>query len=484
MSENQSVPAASRADPHVASACLLIVTLAVGAISALPYAGGWNDGSRLAAVEAIADHGTLAIDDSIFVRVPVTPTHGIPPYPADRTDLLSGGTKDKLCIAGRFYSDKPYLVSVVLAGVYRSLQCVGFPRAEHRPDLFCWSMTVLTSGVAYAVAVLCVHLAGWRLALPARLNVLWTLSFAFATFAPAYTRHVNSHMLLLAVTSAVVLQLVHLHEAGTSALAWRRIAGLGALGGAAFCLDPGSGPLLLIALVAYVAWRYRRCAPVAVLALAALPLVIAQLWLNVWIGGVLLPINMVPEYSAWPGSAFNAQNLTGFCRHSPSEFVVYAAELLLGKHGLAGHNLPLLLLIPALPNLVRRRRALRNEALLALGWCVATWLLYAALSDNHGGACCSVRWFVPFLAPAYFALAIDLQTRARRAEFLALTGWGALMAAIMWWKGPWASRMVPGYWLIVAAALLTWLAIHVRRRQAQNSRIGSRPVMTTHARAA
>jgi uncharacterized membrane protein YhaH (DUF805 family) len=91
---------------------------------------------------------------------------------------------------------------------------------------------------------------------------------------------------------------------------------------------------------------------------------------------------------------------------------------------------------------------------------------------------------VPFLAPAYFALAIDLQTRARRAEFLALTGWGALMAAIMWWKGPWASRMVPGYWLIVAAALLTWLAIHVRRRQAQNSRIGSRPVMTTHARAA
>ncbi len=471
--------------PSVATAstgCLLALTLAVGAISALPYAGGWNDGSRLAAIEAIADHGTLAIDDSIFVRVPVAPAHGIPPYPADRTDLLSSGTKDKLYISGGFYSDKPYLVSILLAGVYRSLQYVGLPRAEQRPDLFCWSMTVLTSGVAYAVAVACMHRVGWLLALPGRLNVLWTLSFAFATFAPAYTRHVNGHMMLLAVTSAVVLQMVHTHEAeGSVRPPWRRIAGLGALGGAAFCLDPGSGPLLVFVLVAYVAWRYRRCGPVIVLAASASPLVIGQLWLNVRIGGVLLPTNMVPAYSEWPGSAFNAQNLTGFCRHSPFEFLVYAAALLFGKHGFAGHNLPLLLLIQALPNLIRRPFAGRIEALLTLGWCGATWLLYAALSDNHGGACCSVRWFVPFLAPAYFALAIDLRMRNRQSGFQALSGWGALMAAIMWWKGPWASRMVPGYWLIVAAALLTWLAIHVRRRQAQRSYIGSLPAARPRA---
>ena len=37
-------------------------------LSARPYAGSWNDGSRLAAVESLVDYHTWAIDDSIFVR--------------------------------------------------------------------------------------------------------------------------------------------------------------------------------------------------------------------------------------------------------------------------------------------------------------------------------------------------------------------------------------------------------------------------------
>ena len=49
---------------------VVVVTAAVVAFaSARPYAGAWNDGSRLATVEALVDFGTLAIDDSIFVAV-------------------------------------------------------------------------------------------------------------------------------------------------------------------------------------------------------------------------------------------------------------------------------------------------------------------------------------------------------------------------------------------------------------------------------
>ena len=37
------------------------------------------------------------------------------------------------------------------------------------------------------------------------------------------------------------------------------------------------------------------------------------------------------------------------------------------------------------------------------------------------------------------------------------------MAGLMWWKGPWMKRMVPFYWPLVAAALLSWILSWTRR---------------------
>ena len=51
-----------------------VAVVAVAAFIALagarPFAGSWNDGSRLATVEALVDYGTWAIDDSVFLCVP------------------------------------------------------------------------------------------------------------------------------------------------------------------------------------------------------------------------------------------------------------------------------------------------------------------------------------------------------------------------------------------------------------------------------
>ena len=64
-----------------------------------------------------------------------------------------------------------------------------------------------------------------------------------------------------------------------------------------------------------------------------------------------------------------------------------------------------------MPALVRERRPER-PALLALAcFGVGTWLLYAALSNNHAGLCLSIRWFVPLLAPGWAALAILARDR-------------------------------------------------------------------------
>jgi hypothetical protein len=139
--------------------------------------------------------------------------------------------------------------------------------------------------------------------------------------------------------------------------------------------------------------------------------------------------------------------------------------VLFGKHGFIVHNLPLLLCLPALTVLWRPSRY-RAETVAGLLWCGLTWGLYALSSNNYSGACTSVRWFVPFLAPGFWLLAVVLRDRPRqRAGFLALSAWGVVLAGLMWWKGPWTMRMVPLMWPVVGSALLTWGIVAARRNQ-------------------
>jgi hypothetical protein len=176
----------------------------------------------------------------------------------------------------------------------------------------------------------------------------------------------------------------------------------------------------------------------------------------------------VPEYFDWPGRSYNARTMTGAWNHpSVGHFATYALGLLAGKRGLLGHDLPVFLALPGLAVLARRRVPELPEVLAGAGWCAGTWLLYALTSNNASGLCCSVRWFVPFLAPGYYALALVLRERPDwRRAFVVLSSWGALLGGIMWWQGPWMKHLVPFFWPIQAACLLTLVAwgYRVRRR--------------------
>src|SRR5205814_377506 len=150
---------------------------------------------------------------------------------------------------------------------------------------------------------------------------------------------------------------------------------------------------------------------------------------NYAIAGTLGPANAVPEYFAWEGCPFHGASMTGSWHHAGMvAFAAYAADLLFGKRGFLGHNLSLLLLLPAVGLLCRQRLRERPVLLFAGAWCVATWLLYAATSANASGQCCTIRWFVPLLAPGYFGLAVLLARWPRyRPDFLLLSGWGVVL---------------------------------------------------------
>jgi hypothetical protein len=146
-------------------------------------------------------------------------------------------------------------------------------------------------------------------------------------------------------------------------------------------------------------------------------------------------------------------------KHSFGSFLLYSGSMLFGKRGFVGHNLPLFLAIPGIIALLWKRGAELPEILCAGFWAGGTWLAYALTSNNSSGLCCSIRWFVPLLAPAYYVLTVFLKRSPQYlGDLLVLSGWGAVLSALMWYNGPWIAHMVPLFWPIQAAALLSWPA--------------------------
>jgi hypothetical protein len=466
-------------DRPFVSLMVIIGASALAFGSARPYAGSWQDGSRLANVEALVDHHRFAIDDSIFVRVPTYPP-GQGPYPPDEPALLQRGTCDKLYINGHYYADRP-VPALLMAGLYQVWEWCGGQTARERPDRFCLVLTLASAGAAYVIAVWCVYRLGLALGLPLSRSLALTGSFGLATVALTYSRHVNAHILLLAIAAALFLGLVSL---ASSPRPWLRVGWLGLLAGVGYTCDLGGGPLLLMCLLPLIIWRTRGLSMAAVLLFAALPWVALHHGVNYAIGGTFRPINSVPEYSVWPGSPFNAENLTGAWNHSFGHFTMYAVAMLAGKRGFLGHNLPLFLALPGAVFLLRRQPPGLAEAVFGCAWGGGMWLLYAALSNNYAGVCCSVRWFVPLLVPGYYVLALLLREYPEYCwDFYVLSGWGALMAALMWWQGPWMKHMVPYFWPLQAGGLLSWLAC--RRWQRRLLAAGSpHPIQQTLAPAA
>jgi hypothetical protein len=326
-------------------------------------------------------------------------------------------------------------------------------------------MTRIFAGGAYVVAVMCVFALGRPLTLARSYRLVLTGSFALATVAVTYSRHVNDHILLLAVAAVFFWQLAWLAlEALAGSVRWRRVVILGLMSGAAYAIDPGTGPLLLVCAGTTVGWRCRRVGPVFVLCTAALPGLVTHHILNYAVAGTLKPAGANPEYFQWPGSPFNPANMTGVLHHSLLSFPPYAASMLFGERGFLGHNLPLFLAVPALIALVCSPGDELPEVVCAVIWAGGTWLVYALASNNLSGPCCSIRWFVPLLAPAYFVLAVFLRRWPEYvADLLILSGWGGLLLSIMYSYGPFVLKFVPYFWPIQGAALLSWLGLRLAR---------------------
>jgi hypothetical protein len=428
---------------------LLFAAGLTAALTARPYAGGWNDGSRLAAVESLAARSTFRIDESIYVTVPPQS-----PYTPGDAGLARYGTGDKLRIDGRFYSDKSPVPAVIMAGAYRVGRLIGLPSAAERPDLFARVLTWLFAGVPYVLAVWCVGRTIGRIRLPGRWALGLTAGFAFGLALP-YTQHVNNHVLLLAVGAAACDLMVR-----RASLNRTRAAGLGVLAGLGYAIDLGAGPPLLMATLGFVFWTggVNRRSLVACFGLGALPVVAAHHAMNYAIAGTLTPANAHAEFFRWPGSPFTAATMTGGWNHpSLATAGLYALDLLGGKKGLLLYAPPLVLVLTGVVRLLGRPTRERPVLAALYAWCAATWLIYAATSRNLSGVCLSVRWFLPLLAPGFVALAVLVrESPGRRSGLLVLLVGGFLLTPEFVWRGPWSARIPWTFWPVVGLTLTVW----------------------------
>lgn len=447
-----------------------LVASAIALASARPYAGSWNDGSRLATVESLVDRGTLSIDRSIFVEVPPLEPNQPSPYSPNDALLQQSGTKDKLFIDGRYYSDKSPVPAYYLAGVYRVGRTLGMPSAADRPDLFCRLMTLASSGLAYVVAVMCLFSIARRIGLDSAWSAAVPFFFMAGTVALPYAQYVNNHILLLAV-AMVVFRLLSISDAE----GWtsRRTFLLGTFAGIAYSLDLGAGPPLCLLVCALSRNRLR-------LIIAAMPWIVFHHVVNYQIGGSLAPANANPAFFNWPGSPFSEQNMTGGWKHpNPFKGAIYALGMLFGKKGFLGHDLILFVPLLALPRLLRDCYREYRVVLIGILWAVGTWLLYAATSNNSSGGCCSVRWFVPLLAPGFVALCVLLRDYPELRLNAVIFGTGGVLLGIgMAIRGPWFQRLMPFYFVIYFGTLMVWCASWWYRRLHSEALLGIPSVLS------
>jgi hypothetical protein len=462
--------------PHAIGTLVFIMALGVALLSARHYAGSWNDGSRLAATESLVDYHTFAIDRSIFVHVPQEPSAS--PYGTD-TLLNRFGTRDVVLIGGKLYSGKAPVPSVLMAALYAGAQRSFGINARQSPSLFCYLMTVITSGIAYAIAVWCIFRIGVRVGLDWNDALLIAASFAFATVAIAYMQAVNNHIVLLAIVSAVILNMLRFiaaQRAGKSTAAM--LLAIGALSGLGYSVDQGSGMILLVAAAGWAAYRTRSYRVFCLFALAAAPWVVAHHLLIFAIGHSLRPLGSIRAYESFPGAAFTTADMTGIWHHrSVLKTIEYGLAVLFGRRGFIFYNLALYLSLVAICQLIAGSDEQLPELIFAAFYAGGTWIMYSLLSNNYSGVCCSIRWFVPLLASGYYVLIRFLKQQPEYwPDFMILSGWGVLLGARIWWQGPWVAQFGFFYYPLQAAALLSWAAYRVTRfGQLESLADGTRP---------
>ncbi|HEY0393201.1 MAG TPA: hypothetical protein VGD01_01775 [Candidatus Elarobacter sp.] len=302
--------ATTAVDRRVAIA-VFVIALAFCALLTKAHVTSWNDGSRIATVDALTTGGTFVIDGS--------------PYAVN--------LGDKILFRGRHYSDKPPLLSLGAAGVALLAAPFGIT-LRHTPGTAIYLVTLFTVGVWFAVGCTYAYAFQRLLGFAPRVAAAVAASSGLGTLALPYATVLSNHV---PCGASALAGCYHLVRGRDGSRAHDVLAGI--FFALAYAFDAAGIVLALAGAV--LLWR----APVRrwLLCVAAgAPVVALELAYNVHVSGSILPTaftaNVWTEFPLKPGTAapqpFELLTAGGYAR--------LAADLLIGGKGLLSYT-PLVL---------------------------------------------------------------------------------------------------------------------------------------------
>ena len=282
---------------------IFLAALALCALVTKSHVVSWNDGSRIATVDALTADHTFQIDGS--------------PYNA--------GLGDKIRFRGRTYSDKPPLPAVQGAVVATMLAPLGIT-LRRTPGTAIYLVTLFTVGVWFAVGC-CYAYAFQRL-----IGFEQPVALAVATLTGAGTLALPYASVLtnsVPCGAAGIAACYHLYRARDGSRAELALGGLAV--SLCYAFDAAGAVFALVAAV--LLWgsplRYwLLCAG------AAVPVIAFQLAYNIVVSGSLLPT--VFNLSVWsdPNLPLHAESARVLVVHTPRENLAFLASILVGDRGL------------------------------------------------------------------------------------------------------------------------------------------------------
>lgn len=377
-----------------------------------------NPASRYATMEALVEHGTYRVDDT----------------------LLGGRTVDKVQWEGAFYSSKPPLLPTLCAPVYATLRAitgVGFREATY-PTVR--AMRLFVAALPWLVAMLLFVALARRCVGDDATAYGLAGAMVVGGLPTAYATHLDNHSFAFLALLAGALAIAPLfRDDGHLPLANAALAGL--CGGAATTFDLGATPIVG-AFGVFIVWRLRHDRAAAATFIATgLFAPALQMWIQYQMIGDVRPFYLHRSAYQYEGSYWG----------NPIEFdalsepwYVYAFHSLFGHHGVFSVTPWLLLGLPWLfqkertPNAESLRRVAAFATLFVVGY-------YVHKTNNYGGRCVGMRWFMvlhPILAVGALRTVERYDLLRRRPIWVGVLVGASAVSALSGAVNPWEEGFV------------------------------------------
>jgi hypothetical protein len=410
--------------PWAICAPVVLLLIALPLLRPLRWPGdaSENELSRLATVQALVEHDSLAINDTEFF---ITLRH---PDPADDNDdedaaQPAGGVQvvsvpapwqpgdavpGTIVVGGKYYSDKPPVMGYLLSWIYALIYKMGWS-FQHNPAGVTYVLTMLGATIPAAAGAGLIYRMGRMFELKRPVRTGLALIVGLSSGLVSYSTVLNSHAPAAALVLMACACLWHVtnskHPAQTGA--WLMTCGLCAALAAVIDLSAGIFAVLLVFVVLAFQWNWGLRVGGAILYLiGCTPPLLLHAVLTVPVTGDLRPGFLHPELSGDKHAIAAVVNdeFDDVAKPSPWKVAMYRGidrtfAALVGSKGLLAHFPIAIIGVLGISLVLRRHWPTSTKVMAAVTGvgAVVIVVMYILPRADWTQAMFGPRWFVVFL---------------------------------------------------------------------------------------